>query len=122
MAKKAGKEKGQPFDLRDRTLEFGARILKISAGLPESTEARIVRRQLTEAATSIGANVEEADGAATKADKKKNLTAARREARQTGYWLRIIERTWPQRVDVQRDSSECSELINILSTIIDKLR
>jgi len=114
-----GAREAKPYDLRERTLLFALRILDITAALPESPEGRVVRQQRARAGTSIGANVEEADGAISKADKRKSLTVARKECREVRYWLRIIERRW--NALVAADVVESGELINILSTMITKL-
>jgi four helix bundle protein len=50
----------------------------------------IIRTQLAKAGTSIGANVEEADGALTKKDFVNKIAIARKEAKETRYWLRLI--------------------------------
>ena len=113
--------KPKPYDIRERTLQFALRILDITASLPETPEGRVVRQQPANAGTSVGANVEEADGAVSRADKRKSLVIARKEARETRYWLRIIERRWKNLVDVTPETVESGELINILSTMISRL-
>ena len=85
-------EPKKPYDIRERTLQFAVRILQISASIPETAESSIVKRQLVAVATSIGANVEEADGAISTADKRKSLTISRKEARETRYWPTLMGR------------------------------
>ena len=111
----------KPFDLKERSLLFAVRILKAAAMLPENSEARIVRKQLARAGSSIGSNIEEADGAITKPDKRRMFAIARKEARETRYWLRIVQHLWSPGVNVEGDLAEASELLKILSTIIAKL-
>jgi hypothetical protein len=53
----------KPFDPRERTLLLAVRMLEVAGLLPVSPEAQVVRQQLARAGTSVGANVEEADGA-----------------------------------------------------------
>jgi four helix bundle protein len=43
--------------------------------------------------TSIGSNAEEAQEAQTKADYIAKMSIARKEARETGWWLRLAVRT-----------------------------
>lgn len=114
-------QKAKPFDIRERTLDFASRILDITASLPPTTEAGVARQQLAKAGTSVGANVEEADGAATKADRRKSLVVARKECRETRFWLRLIERKRGSEVNVSHDIAEAVELTRIPSTIIEKL-
>ncbi|HLF92245.1 MAG TPA: four helix bundle protein [Planctomycetota bacterium] len=111
----------KPYDIRERTLQFALRILEITGRLPETPEGKVVRQQLAAAGTSIGANVEEADGAVSKADKRKSLVVARKETREVRYWLRLIERKWAALVDVTADIIESGELLNILSTMVSRL-
>jgi len=112
---------GKPYDIRERTFQFSLRVLEITSALPETPEGRVVRQQLAASGTSIGANVEEADGAISKGDKRKSLVVARKEAREVRYWLRIIESRWSQAVPVKADVVEAGELLNILSTMITRL-
>lgn len=111
----------KPYDIRERTLQFALRVLDITASIPETPEGRVVRQQLAAAGTSAGANVEEADGAISKADKRKSLVVARKESREVRYWLRIIERRWGSLITVSADIGEASELLSILSTMISRL-
>ena len=50
-------------DLEKRTRQFAVRIMKISVRLPNTSEGRVVRNQLTKAGTSVGANYREANRA-----------------------------------------------------------
>ena len=54
--------------LEERTLIFGVRIIQLSAKLPKTDEAKVIRIQLTKAGTSIGANYREANRSRSKAD------------------------------------------------------
>ena len=56
------------YDLKDRTFKFSQRVLDIFEQLPKKPQSEIMGKQLLEAGTSIGANVEEADGTLTKKD------------------------------------------------------
>ena len=112
---------GKPFNLRERTLAFGIRILEITGSLPETMEATAVRRQLTRSGTSVGANIEEADGAFSKADTRRSFIISKKEAQETVYWLRIVDTLWGGRVPVKKDIDEAEQLIRILRTMIDRL-
>ena len=46
--------------LEKRTKKFALQIIRLSAKLPNTPEARVVRNQITKAGTSIGANYREA--------------------------------------------------------------
>jgi len=110
----------KPFDIKERTFEFGVRIVRLVSTLPRTVAAVKVGDQLVKSGTSIGANVEEADGAESKRDFVHKMSIARKEARETRYWLRIMRATGMSK-DAQEISyllQESDELVRILSAII----
>ena len=114
--------KGPPFDIKERTFAFGVRVVKVAQRLPKTIAGRELGRQLIRSGTSIGANVEEADGAMSKKDFVYKMGIARKEARETRYWLRIIGSTLMNDQELESLTSECDELVKILSKIIQTAR
>jgi four helix bundle protein len=104
--------------MSERLLLFADRVLYIAEDLPSARGVGKVREQIVASGTSIGANYEEADGAETRADKKKSLVTSRKEARESRWWLRLINLHWKQHIDVKADIAEATELILILSRMI----
>jgi four helix bundle protein len=43
-------------ELEKRTRKFAVQIIKLSANLPNTSEGRVVRTQITKAGSSVGAN------------------------------------------------------------------
>lgn len=80
------------YDLKERTFRFSEQILDLVEQLPNKPACGEISRQLTKAGTSIGANVEEADGILTKKDFVNKMVIARKEAKETRYWLRLVLR------------------------------
>ncbi len=78
------------YDIRERSFQFALRIIRISNSLPKSLPFNIIKSQLIKSGTSIGANIEEADGSISKRDFLNMAVIARKEAKETKYWLRII--------------------------------
>jgi four helix bundle protein len=74
----------------DRSYRFALRIVKMTRQLPNRNDVRVISMQLLRAATSIGANVEEAIGAYSKPEFTHRMSVALREARESHYWLRLI--------------------------------
>ena len=112
--------KEKPFDIKERTFEFGVRIVRLVNTLPRTIAGVKVGDQLVKSGTPIGANVEEADGAESKRDFIHKMSIARKEARETRYWLRIVRATGLGK-DTQEVSyllQESDELVRILSDII----
>lgn len=57
-----------PFDIRERTFVFAVRVIKLVKRFPRTLDAIEIGRQFLRAATSVGANVEEAHGAESQRD------------------------------------------------------
>ncbi|MFH1202322.1 MAG: four helix bundle protein [Candidatus Omnitrophota bacterium] len=110
------------YDIKDRTFKFAQRVLEIVAMLPRAVECDVIRKQLTEAGTSVGANVEEADGALSKKDFINKMGIARREAKESRYWLRLISGKYIDKEKIARDIQEANEIKNILSSIIENTK
>jgi len=81
---------------------------------------RRLAAQLVNSGTSIGANLEEADGAQSRADFVSKCNISLKEARESHYWLRVMRATG--KVDDDRLLSESDELVAILTTIVRKTR
>ena len=108
------------YDLKERLLVFAKRVLEICKMLPRNPEANRIRGQLGGAGTSIGANYEEADGSNSKKDFVNKTVIARKEARETRYWLRVISGLYIPEENIAADIKESQEIINILSSMIKK--
>ena len=112
--------RGKPYDLKERLLQFARNILLVCKKLPKMPECDGIRRQLARAGTSIGANFEESDGALTKKDFVNKVGIARKEAKETMFWLRKISDLYVARSEIVSDIKESEEIISILSTILIK--
>lgn len=110
------------YDIRERVFSFAQRILEIAEKLPQNRVCDVLRAQLVKSGTSIGANVEEADGAITKRDFINKITIARKEAKETKYWLKLIAGKYIKTELLEKDIQEVQEIINILSAIINKTK
>lgn len=81
----------QPQPITERSFEFAVRIVKLCMYLDEKRgTARVLGPQILRAGTSVGANIEEAQGAQSKADFVSKMNIALKEARETHFRLRII--------------------------------
>jgi four helix bundle protein len=111
-------------DICERTFKFAIRIVRACQALDEQPGVgRALSRQLVRSGTSIGANVEEAQGSQSRADFVSKLAIARKEARETHYWLRLLAATDVLPSEKLCDlTAECNELIAILTTIIKKTK
>ena len=73
-------------DIVERTFDFSVRIIKLAQHMnKDSTSNKLLARQILQAGTSTGANIEEAQGGQTKADFIHKYSIALKEARETNY-------------------------------------
>jgi four helix bundle protein len=120
---KRKKEKGnvsKALDIRNRTFDFAVRIVKLCRCLDEKPgTSRTVSSQLLRSATSIGANIEEAQAGQSKADFISKNAIALKEARETHYWLRLLaasELVPEERLELLL--AEADEIMRVIGAII----
>ena len=83
MPKKLEKKYSIGDELKERTYKFAIGILELASMLPNTEEGRVIRRQLCKSGTSIGANLEEADGSLTFNDFIYKVDIAFKECKET---------------------------------------
>jgi four helix bundle protein len=94
-------------------------LVNYSRQLRKDSTDLVLTRQLLRSGTSIGANVEEALGGQSSKDFISKLAIAAKEAREAGYWLRLIRETQPNNhPELARLLAECGELVKMLNSII----
>jgi four helix bundle protein len=109
-------------DIQERTLEFANRVLKMDRALSRNRQVnRRAMSQLVDAAMSIGANLQEARGAQSRADFHTKVRISLKEARESHYWLRLLSRS--SLISTARFApllQEANEIVAILTTIAKK--
>jgi four helix bundle protein len=107
-----------PFDIQKRTFQFSVSVVRFCRTLDGHPVTRRLSWQLVDAATSVGANMEEADGAQSRADFVNKVAVARKESHEALFWLRLIYVTDPVTRDALRPLlEEATQLARIISTI-----
>lgn len=106
-------------DIQERAFAFALQVATLER---DDAYRGIVRRavvsQLVRAAMSVGANLEQATGAQTKADFIAKVSVARKECREAQYWLRLGKHAGViQRADWTTLLGEAEELSRIVSAI-----
>ena len=114
-------ENPKRFDLEDRTFAFAKRVREFVKTLSKTTGNVEDARQLIRASGSVGANYIEANEALSKKDFVLRAKICRKEAKESRYWLRLIE-TNSELTGKERDQlvQEAQELMNIFGAIIRK--
>ena len=100
----------------DKTVQFSLAIIKYNEVL-EQNRKYVIARQLLRSATSIGANVFEAQNAESKIDFIHKMKIASKEASETLYWLILCERSEGYQF-VKQLREALDEIIKIISKII----
>ena len=77
-------------DLRQRTKKFGLQIVRMFSGLPKTTEAQVLGKQVLRSGTSVGANYREAYRARSRAEFIAKCGDSLRELEETAYWLELL--------------------------------
>ena len=76
-----------------KSFNFAIRIVNLHKHLANKQKEYVLSKQLLRSGTSIGANINEAQAAQTKADFIAKMSIASKEARETEYWIRLLTET-----------------------------
>lgn len=102
-----------------KTYSFAVRIVRFCFEIQDNRKEYVLSRQLLKSGTSIGANVEEAQGAISKAEFISKVQIAWKEAKETNYWLRLIkDANVYESPQSNKLATHCSEIIVILTSIL----
>lgn len=122
MIKNQDRTTQRDFDLEERTLLFAKRVIRMCRELPVNIVNDKLVSQIIRSAGSVGANYREANDALGRRDRLMRLRIARKEAKETHFWLELIIEANP---DMSRRIEglfqESVELKKILSAVISKL-
>ena len=104
--------------VQDKSYAFALRIVKMYQFLSSEKKEYVLSKQLLRAATSIGANVEEALGGQSDKDFLSKISIAYKEARESHYWIRLL-RDSDYLTAKQAESllSDNEELLKIMGSI-----
>ncbi len=101
----------------EMSFDFSIQIISLYKILIANKEY-ILSKQLLRSATSIGANVEEAIAAQSRKDFISKMSIASKEARETRYWLRLLERSKLVDIDYSIYLNAVEHIINIVTKIV----
>ena len=105
--------------VKQKSYNFALRIVNLYQHLEKTHKYFPLSKQVLRSGTSIGANIEEADGAQSKRDFIAKLQISYKEAKETHYWLRLLRDTgYLQEYQAQSILSDCEELVRLLSAIL----
>ena len=102
-----------------KTFEFAVRIVRLYKFLNEEKKEYVLSKQVLRSGTSIGANSEEAVVGYSKKDFAAKMSIAYKEARETHYWLRLLNATdYISETEFNSLLADCDEILKILFKII----
>jgi four helix bundle protein len=106
--------------LKDKSLKFAVRIVRLSQFLKEQQKEFVLSKQLLRSGTSIGANVRESRNAESDLDFIHKLAIAQKECDETCYWLELLFLTeYLSEKEFNSIHNDAVELLKIIkSTII----
>lgn len=105
-----------PTELKQRTMQFAVRVLKLADALPNKPSGRAIANQIARSGTSVAANYRAALRGKSRADFLNKITIVLEEADETGFWIELTELAGllpPKRLNALRQEAE--ELMKIFN-------
>lgn len=102
--------------VKEKSFSFALESIELYKHLLKQNEY-ILSKQFLRSATSIGANVEEAQSAESKKDFLSKMSISLKEARETKYWLLLLLKSKTISSEYETLLNQCEELIRLLTSI-----
>ena len=110
-------------ELKQRTKQFGLRIIKLVESLPNSSTARTIGHQLLRSGMSVGANYRSACRGKSKADFIAKAGISLEEADECLYWMELLQEAGIFHAERLKDlMKEADELVAIFTASIKTAR
>lgn len=111
------------YDLVNRTTKFSKDVYGVLKNIKPDYLNRNLISQLARSSTSIGANYNEANNAASPKDFINKMVIARKEIQETKYWIELLVEDSPQfKIELITLAKEAHELLLIFVRIITSTR
>lgn len=105
--------------IKERSFLFVLAIIRLTKQLERSYENIVIIKQIIRSVTSIGANIEEALGSNSKKEFIHSMNIAKKETRETSYWLRLLmEINSERKEEILELINENQEILYILTKIV----
>lgn len=111
------------MELKERTYRYSIQRVKFLDGLPKDSSTQTIANQLLRSATSIGANIVEAQASSSKRDFTNFFSHSLKSANESLYWLGLLKDA--KAIDsllMESLLQETRELANILGASILTLK
>jgi four helix bundle protein len=110
----------KPYDLGERTLLYSKKIFSYVKQLTRIITNLEVGKQLVRSAGSVGANYIEAEESLGKKDFLMRIKIARKEAKESRYWLILSAPLKEQEKEKEELIDESTQLMKIFGSIVSK--
>lgn len=110
------------IDPRKRLFRFAVDVIDLFTSIPHTQENDVVRFQLAKSATAMGAKYEESQRTNSPADVHYKMGIALQQARESAYWLQVMQRMDigdPQKIG--RLITESGQIQTLLETILREM-
>ncbi|MBZ9777317.1 four helix bundle protein [Psychroflexus sp. CAK8W] len=107
--------------VKDKSFEFSLKIILLFKMMQDQKEF-IISKQILRSGTSIGANIAESEAAQSRIDFVHKLSIASKEARETVYWLQLLDKSELVNIEVNTHIKDCEEIIRLLTSIIKTIK
>jgi four helix bundle protein len=107
--------------IQEKAPELSRLIVSLFILLNQKKEF-VISKQLLRSGTSVGANVEEAQAGASLKDFTGKMIIARKEARETRYWLELIRDCKIVDFDISNEINLSTEVLKLLNSIVKTCR
>ena len=105
--------------IKDKSMEFSVRIVRLYKFLSEHQREHVMSKQILRSGTSIGANVREAVYGQSRKDFVSKMSIALKEAAETEYWLELLHKTeYLQQDAFESVMADCQEICKLLTAIV----
>ncbi len=102
-----------------KSYSFAVKVVQFCFEMQENKREYVISRQLLKSGTSIGANVEESQGAISNPEFISKLQISLKEAKETKYWLRLIRDAKVYQNEIlDQLLADSGEIIVILTSIL----
>lgn len=103
--------------VKEKSFEFALQIIELYKVLHENREY-VLSKQLLRSTTSIGANINEALAGESRADYVHKMSISSKEARESLYWLELLDKSQLVKLDCSAYIAKCTELVKMLTSIV----
>ena len=109
--------------IQDKSFLFAVRIINLYKHLTTNKKEFVLSKQILRSGTSIGANIEESIGGRSDKEFLFKLEISYKEARETIYWLKLLQATdYISTTEFDSIFVEAEEICKIVAKIIITLK